>query len=73
MARWGVRDRNEVTSVAEVPRSGSIDAAVSLVDDALVAFARRDLVSGDEVVDRLLDLRNALIAAALLHELEVGS
>ena len=35
------------------------------------SFVGRSLVSGDEVVDRLLDLRNALVSAMSLPELAV--
>ena len=61
-----VLDRNEAT------RTGSavagLEGAVAVVDDALMAFVGRALVSGDEVVDRLLDLRNALLSATALRE-----
>ena len=46
------------------------DPALAVVDEALMDFVGRTLVSGDEVVDRLLDLRNALVAATLLRELD---
>ncbi|HZJ25961.1 MAG TPA: hypothetical protein VFF40_02935 [Acidimicrobiia bacterium] len=40
-----------------------------MVDEALERFARRDLVSGGEVVDFLLDLRNTALAPDPLAEL----
>ena len=49
------------------------DPALASVDDALAAFASRDLVSGAEAIDRLLDVRNALVAATALRELEMSS
>jgi hypothetical protein len=39
------------------------DDAIAIVDAALVTFGSRSLVAGHEVVDQLLDLRNALAAA----------
>lgn len=39
-----------------------------MVDEALERFARRDLVSGSEVVDFLLDLRNTALAPDALEE-----
>jgi len=45
------------------------DGAVAIVDEALMAFVGRSLVSGNEVVDRLLDLRNALVSATSLHRI----
>jgi hypothetical protein len=35
---------------------------VSMIDEALVKFATRDLVAGAEVVDFLLDLRTAAVS-----------
>ena len=63
-------DRNEATldHGSAIP---GLDVAVAVVDDALMAFVGRTLVSGDEVVDRLLDLRNALVSAMSLPELKV--
>ena len=43
--------------------------ALAIVDEALAAYAGRQLISGDEVMDRLLDLRSALAAELLLDEL----
>jgi hypothetical protein len=60
-------ERSFDTSATE-PRN----SAVPLVDEALVRFVNRRLVSGTEVVDVLLDLRSALVFddsfAALLDE-----
>jgi hypothetical protein len=70
MARWTLLDRNTPT-VAEAELSPSMkDPAVAIIDEALLAFVGRALVSGDEVVDRLLDLRGALVAATSLRELD---
>ncbi|MSO38753.1 MAG: hypothetical protein EXQ69_11000 [Acidimicrobiia bacterium] len=46
---------------------------VSMIDEALVRFGPRDLISGAEIVDFLLDLRLGILAtdaelAALLDE-----
>ena len=70
MARWTLLDRNTPT-VAETELSPPIkDPAVAILDEALLAFVGRALASGDEVVDRLLDLRGALVAATSLRELD---
>ena len=63
-------DRNEAT-LDHGSRIPGFDGAVAVVDDALMSFVGRTLVSGDEVVDRLLDLRNALVSAMSLPELTV--
>jgi len=70
MARWSLLDRNDPTAVDEGPVEGLPQPAVAIVDEALSTFVGRALVSGDEVVDRLLDLRSALVAATLLRELD---
>ena len=62
--------RNSVLEPA--PEVTDADPVVAVVDEALMSFAGRALVSGDEVVDRLLDLRNALVSATLLRELETS-
>jgi len=61
-------DRNEATLDDGSAEPGT-DDAVAIVDEALMTFVGRTLVSGDEVVDRLLDLRNALVSAMTLREL----
>jgi len=61
-------DRNEATLDTGSAPTGA-DCAVAVVDEALMTFVGRTLVSGDEVVDRLLDLRNALVSAMALREL----
>ena len=60
-------DRNEAT-LDDGSRVTGPDA-IAIVDEALMGFVGRTLVSGDEVVDRLLDLRNALVSATALREL----
>ncbi len=40
---------------------GEQDRLVTLIDDALERFGNRDLVSGSEVLDFLLDLRLSLL------------
>jgi hypothetical protein len=42
---------------------------VRLIDEALLRFGARDLVSGAEVLDFLLDLRNAALAPDPLEQL----
>jgi hypothetical protein len=42
---------------------------VQMVDEALERFGSRDLVSGAEVLDFLLDLRNTALAPDPLEEL----
>ncbi len=64
MAR-ALLDRNDAT-LDEDPGAPGADGAIAIVDEALMAFVGRTLVSGDEVVDRLLDLRNALVSATTL-------
>ena len=65
-----VLDRAEpATSDAEAA-DVSAEPALAIIDGALLSFAGRALVSGDEVVDRLLDLRSAFVMATTLRELE---
>jgi hypothetical protein len=66
MAR-ALSDRNDAT-LDDSPVLSGLDGAVAVLDDALMEFVGRTLVSGDEVVDRLLDLRNALVSATSLPE-----
>jgi hypothetical protein len=42
---------------------------VTLIDEALERFAGRDLVSSNEVLDLLLDMRSAAVSDAALQEL----
>ena len=49
------------------------EPVLAIVDAALAAYAGRELISRDEVVNLLLDLRNALGAAMLLRELELSA
>ena len=72
MWRPRVLGRGEPNLEVEDPASLASDPAISIVDEALAAFACRELVSADEAVDRLLDLRNALVAATTLRELEMN-
>ena len=60
-------DRNDAT--LDNGSAAVADDAVAIIDEALMTFVGRTLVSGDEVVDRLLDLRNALVSAMTLREL----
>jgi hypothetical protein len=64
MAR-ALLDRNDAT-LDEDPGATGADGAIAIVDEALMAFVGRTLVTGDEVLDRLLDLRNALVSATTL-------
>ena len=73
MARWSILDRNAASAGVDVVDPVAVDPALTIVDDALVAFAGRSLVTGDEVMDCLLDLRSALAAATLLRELEAAA
>ena len=70
MSFWSLLDRTEpiVDEGDAVPVCP--DPALVIIDEALSTFACRALVSGNEIVDRLLDLRNALVAATLLRDLE---
>ena len=69
MATKSLLDRAEPLAAEEtVPAFAQ--RALAIVDEALAAYAGRQLISGDEVMDRLLDLRNALAAAGALAELE---
>lgn len=70
--RWSLLDHSEAGAVDETMKPTDRDPAADIIDAALVEFAGRSLISGDEVVDRLLDLRSALAAATLLRELEVS-
>lgn len=46
------------------------EPVLAIVDGALAAYAGRERISRDEVVDLLLDLRNAVATAMLFRELE---
>jgi hypothetical protein len=70
MARWTLLDRNAPTADETELSTPTTDPTLAIVDEALLAFVGRALVSGDEVVDRLLDLRGALAAATLLRDLD---
>jgi hypothetical protein len=72
MSRWSLLDRNASTDAEHAVEPVRVDPALTLVDAALMAFAGRTLITGDEVLDRLLDLRSALAAATLLRELETN-
>jgi hypothetical protein len=69
MSRRTLLDRSEPTTT-QSDVTVHDDPAIAIVDAALVVFAGRVLISGDEVVNHLLDLRNALASAALLRELD---
>lgn len=70
--RWSLLDHPEAVAVDETNQPMERDLMADIIDVALLEFAGRSLISGDEVVDRLLDLRSALTAANLLRELEVN-
>ena len=42
---------------------------VTIIDEALERYAARDLISGSEVVDFLLDLRSAVVSDDAIREL----
>ncbi len=44
--------------------AGRIEEALEVIDRVLVGLSRRELVSGTEVTDLLLDLRSLLATAA---------
>jgi hypothetical protein len=71
MSRWTLRDRSEPTLGPDDAAGTTTDPVLAIVDDALSLFAGRTLLAGSEVVDRLLDLRNALATATALRELEM--
>ena len=53
-----------------MPEAGVTDTEiVRLIDEALERFGPRDLVSSAEILDFLLDLRNAALAPDPLEEL----
>ena len=73
MGRWTwLEGKTPTVAEAELspPTKVPAVATVAIIDEALLAFVGRALVSGDEVVDRLLDLRGALVAATSLRELD---
>jgi hypothetical protein len=70
MVRRKVLDRQTPTIDEVDPTTLRHEPALALVDDALMAFAGRTLVTGHEVVNCLLDLRNALAAATSLRQLD---
>jgi len=53
--------------ILESPALAAAPTMCSLIDDAIVHFQGRSLVSGNEVVDFLLDLRSAVDAAERLE------
>jgi len=70
MAFWSLLDRTNPIVDEDDTASVCPDPALAIVDEALSRFACRALISGDEVVDSLLDLRNALVTATLLRDLD---
>jgi hypothetical protein len=42
---------------------------VTMIDEALERFASRDLLSGSEIVDFLLDMRSAIVSDAAIAAL----
>lgn len=71
MSFWNLLDRSAPILDEDDAAVACPDSALAIVDDALSMFACRTLVTGTEVVDRLLDLRNALDAAMLLRAFQV--
>ena len=69
MSAKSLLDRSEVLPDEETAPTLT-QRALAIVDEALADYAGRQLISGDEVIDRLLDLRNALAAESLLHDLD---
>ena len=69
MSAKSLLDRSEALPDKEIAPSLA-QRALAIVDAALAAYAGRQLISGDEVIDRLLDLRNALAAESVLHDLD---
>jgi len=61
-------DRSELPPPTAAPPANAW--ALGLVDEALAGYAGRSLISGTDVIDRLLDLRNALAAEWVLQGLE---
>jgi hypothetical protein len=56
------RQRVGASYTTEEEPMGEQDRLIALIDDALERFGSRDLVSGSEVLDFLLDLRLSLLA-----------
>jgi hypothetical protein len=69
MSRRRLLERDELAPEPDIA-AFEPDSTLAIVDTALASFAGRDLLSREEVVNRLLDLRNALAAEILLRELE---
>ncbi len=72
MFRDGLLDRKALPATSADEEVGNeVDPALAIVDHAIATYAARSLVSGQEVVDFLLDIRNALSTEALLRQLVV--
>jgi len=69
MSAKSLLDRSETLPGEEIAPPLA-ERVLAIVDATLAAFAGRQLISGEEVVDRLLDLRNALAAESLLDDLD---
>ena len=72
MTRPKILKRPTPTIRAAASPSSRNELALAIVDDALTEFAGRRLITGHEVVNSLLDLRNALEAATPLGQLANG-
>jgi hypothetical protein len=69
MSRRRLLERDDPAPEADIA-GFEPDSTLAIVDTALASFTGRDMLSREEVVNRLLDLRNALAAEILLRELE---
>ena len=69
MSRWKLLDREAPPAPGPIEPERA-DPVLAVVDEALDAFAGRTFIARDEVLDRLLDVRNAVAAGALLRALE---
>jgi hypothetical protein len=65
------QSRRAATTLLRQDQEDEMDQAgiVTLIDEALKRFAGRDLVSSNEVLDLLLDMRTAAISDAAIAAL----
>jgi hypothetical protein len=70
MAQRILRDRNAPIVDGTGPASSRNEPVLAMIDDMLTIFVGRTLVTGVEVINCLLDLRNALNAPTSVRSLD---
>lgn len=72
MVRRKILDRPPPNVGAPNPPTTLNEPALTLIDEAMITFTGRTLVTSEEVINCLLDLRNALAEATMLRQLDDG-